>query len=364
VDPSICQRLIGRSIAAEGFQGAALIVERRGRTVLEHYAGEAAPGVAAGPQTLWPLASISKVYTAAMVMRLVEQGELTLNTLVSRVLPRFTGEGREEVRLRHLLTHTAGMIDESPEMEQLLAARTPIDAMVAEALESALLFAPGTAVRYADYHYLLAGRMAEVVTGRSFHELVESLVLEPAGLSETTLRPADDLLGRIAYVRGPLAEGTDGAMYNSAYALRLGHPAFGVTSSVADLVRFARHFAPGGPRIHTEAAVRAMTTDQTGGVPGTSPAMSGYGADSPIPWGIGWMLQSERSPALLSELVSFGSFGHGGASGCWVMVDPAEELIVAILSNTHVRTGPEPWRMRLQSIINSAIAATAEPSQH
>lgn len=348
--------LIERQIAAGGFAGAAVVGARGGRIVLEHYGGQAAPGVPAGPGVLWPLASISKVYTAAMIMGLVEAGALTLNTLACSLLPGFTGGGREQVRLRHLLTHTSGLIYESPAMEQRLIAQAPMADLIAEAIESALLFAPGTAFSYADYNSLLAAHMAERATGQPFAELVRELVLAPMGLADTRLAPEPGDGRRLAQVRGSLAEGTPGAMYNSAYALSLAHPAFGVLATARDLLRFALHWMPDGPRAHSEATVRAMTRDQTGGVPGHHPAIGGFGAVAPIPWGLGWSLQSASTPAIMSELASFESFGHGGASGCHILADPAAGVVVAVLSNSHLRTGHEPWYARLQALNNCALA--------
>lgn len=348
--------LLERQIAAGGCAGAAVVAARHGAIVLEHYAGQAAPELQAGPGVLWPLASISKVYTAAMIMRLVEAGELTLNTLACALLPGFVGGGREQVRLRHLLTHTSGLIYESPAMEQRLIAQTPMADLVAEAIGSALLFAPGTAFSYADYNSLLAAHMAERATGQPFAALVRDLVLAPMGLADTRLAPEPGDERRLAQVRGPLAEGTPGAMYNSAYALGLAHPAFGALATARDLLRFAQHWMPDGPRIHSEATVRAMTRDQTGGVPGQHPAIGGFGAAAPIPWGLGWSLQSASTPAIMSELASFRSFGHGGASGCHILADPAAGVVVAVVSNTHLRTGPEPWYARLQALNNCALA--------
>jgi CubicO group peptidase (beta-lactamase class C family) len=122
--------LIEHHIHEGGFAGAALGVAQGGRIVLEHYAGFGAPGLASGPEVLFPIASITKSFTAAVVMRLVELGELTVNTYVSTMLPTFTGEGRDEVRLRHLLTHTSGLPYESPEMEARLKAQTPLSALI------------------------------------------------------------------------------------------------------------------------------------------------------------------------------------------------------------------------------------------
>ena len=255
--------------------------------LIEHYAGNAAPGLPASREVLWPVASISKLYSVAMVMRLVEQGLLTLNTQVCQVLPTFTGEGREDIRLRHLLTHTSGLIYDSPEMEARLIAQTPMAELIAEALTAPLLFKPGASISYADYNTLLAGHMAETVTGKPFAELVQELVLAPMGLRDTFMPPPAHELKRIANVRAVLAEDTDGAMYNSPYALGLGHPAFGTVTTARDLLRFAQHFAQGGPRIHAEATVRTMTTDQAGGVRGNHIMLAGTSPEARIPWGLG-----------------------------------------------------------------------------
>ncbi len=348
--------LVERHIRSGSFAGAAVAVASSRETAFEIFAGEAAPGLPSSSDVMWPIASISKSFTAAMVMRLVELGELTVNTPVHSVLPRFTGNGRDEVRLRHLLTHTSGLPYESDEMEARLIGQTPLELLVDEAYAVPLLFRPGTRFHYGDYGYLLAGQLAAVVTGMPYAELVQTLVIEPMALRDTFVIPRPDDAGRIAVVRGVLADGTDGAMYNSAYSRSLAHPAFSIVSSLGDMVRFGSHFAPDGPRIHGEATVRAMTSLQTGDVPGEHPALTGYGADARIPWGFGFGLQTEQAPAVISELASLSSFGHGGATGCQLVVDPVADLVVVVLSNTHILTGPERWLWRLQSVLNAAIA--------
>jgi CubicO group peptidase (beta-lactamase class C family) len=353
------RRVLERHVHDAEIAGAGLVAWKHGQIVAEHYAGAAAPRLDAGSDVLWPIASISKVYTAAMIMRLVEDGVLTLNTLIQHVLPEFTGDGREEVRLRHLLTHTAGLIYESPDMEARLEAHAPLGDLIVEALRQQLLFRPGTEIRYADYNYLVAGHVAEVAAGVPFAQLVRTLVMEPAGLDHTFLPPRSEDEHRIAIVRGAPAEGTAGDMYNSPYARALAHPAFGVYATTADLARFGSMFMPGGPRFLTEGSVRAMTTDRTGGVTGTHPSMKGYAPDVRVAWGIGFALQTERVPGLYSDLSSFRTFGHGGASGCTLVCDPECGLVVAVTTNTHLRTGREQWTRRMQSMVNCVFAACA-----
>jgi CubicO group peptidase (beta-lactamase class C family) len=347
--------LMQRHIDEGGFAGAALAVAKNGKLALEHYAGNAAPNLPSSENVLWSVASISKVYTAAMVMRLVEMGELTLGRLISSIIPEFTGDGREEVRLRHLLTHTSGLIYESPIMEEHLKNQTPMSELLEELYSTKLQFKPGTRLSYADYNSLLAGHVAQVVTGIPFAQLVQELVLEPMGLNNTFFAPPLEDEPRLAKIRAVMAENTDGAMYNSRYARGLAHPAFGVVASASDLVKFALHFMPNHKQIHSSLTVKAMTSDQTGGVPGLHPSMKGYPENARVPWGFGWSVQTAALPGLFSELVSPRAFGHGGASGCQLVCDPETETVVAILTNTHLRVGRDPWYARLQSIINAAF---------
>jgi CubicO group peptidase (beta-lactamase class C family) len=351
--------ILERDVREGHLAGAGLVVWKDGGILAEHYVGEAAPGVAAGPDILWPTASISKVYTAAAIMRLVEEGVLTLNLPLHLVLPDFTGEERDDVRLRHLLTHTAGFMYESPEMESRLKAHTCLPELVTEALGSPLLFKPGTALKYADYHYLIAGHVAEVATGAPLTDILRSMVLDAAGLQRTFMPPRHDDYDSIAIVRGAMAEGTDGDMYNSVYARDLAHPAFGVFASTTDLATFGSTFMPRGPRFLSEPSVRVMTTDQTGGVPGVHPSMQGYASDVRVPWAVGFALQTAVTPGLYADLASPQTFGHGGASGCSLVCDPACGVVVALTTNTHLRTGRERWTRRVHSVMNSIFAACA-----
>ena len=143
MQPSDVVAIVDRQVARGCFAGAALAVLRGEELLLEHVAGNAGPGLPAGPDVLWPLASISKLYTAATVMRLVELGELTVNTPVWQVLPEMTGDGREDMRVRHLITHTSGLPYESPEMGTRLAAHASTDELIDEAYRAPLLFPPG-----------------------------------------------------------------------------------------------------------------------------------------------------------------------------------------------------------------------------
>jgi CubicO group peptidase (beta-lactamase class C family) len=336
--------------------GAALAVAIGPDVVAERYVGMAAPSLRSGPDVLWPLASISKLYSAAVVLALVEQGELTLSTLVRDVLPEFDGDGREQVTLRHLLTHTSGVIYESPEMEAVLLRQLTLDEIVDEAYSYPLQFVPGSRFSYSDYGIALAARVASTVAGVEFPELVRALVLEPGDLRLTFLPPPPEEYDRVARIVGALASGTQSAQYNSAYARALGHPAFGAVASVTDLLRLGLLFAPGGDRrILSEATIRAMTTDQTGGA--VIGSLIGLSPDAPRPWGLGFGVRGNTVTFGFGDITSPQSFGHPGATGCTVLVDPVANVSLAFVSNRHLRADPVRATFRLDAIINGVLAA-------
>lgn len=343
----------GRTPAA----GAAIAIE--GEVVYSYLAGEARPGVPASEETLWPLASISKLYTASMVMPLIEEGLLTLGTKVCAVLPEFSGDGRENVTLRHLLTHTAGLAYEPENLAELFQARADWVQQLAHGYTDPLQFPPGAGQNYSDTGIGLAALMAETVTGVSFPELVRTRVLEPGGLANTFMPPPDCELPRVAQVAKVLGEGTDWAHYNSVYGAQTAHPAYGTVATLGDALRYMLLFDPYGTRrIHSGAALDAMISDQAHAyslffTPRNEPVV-------PIAnWGIGFILKDRSAD---SGIASPESFGHEGASGCVIWCDPRQRVSLAFVSNSHLYGGMEEWTTRMEAAINVCLsAATTAP---
>jgi len=182
--------LVDRFIG-EGVPGVGLIVAEHGEIVGEYYAGLARPDRPADVDTLWPLASISKLYAAAGCMAAIEEGRIALSTKAATIFPEFTLGGRDKITLRHLLTHTSGLPYESDQMAKRLAARISLDEMVRESYEGDLLFAPGTDQSYSDYGIGLAGLMCAKAMGLSFPDLVRSRVIDPGHLLDTYMPPPE-----------------------------------------------------------------------------------------------------------------------------------------------------------------------------
>jgi CubicO group peptidase (beta-lactamase class C family) len=284
-------------------------------------------------------------------MSLIEEGRLGMWSLPSVVFPEFRGDGREEIRLRHLLTHTSGLPMGPANADALEAAEATVEQMVAHAYTDPLLFTPGTGQSYSDTGYALAGLMAAKVAGVSYPELVRTRVLEPAGLHDTFMQLPVEHLPRVAQIAG--APGTETAMesYSSAYGTRLGHPSYSALATVSDLLRFLLQFDPHAEeRFLSKAAVRTMSTDQTFSYHGTA---EGY----PIAkWGAGFQLQPGWGP---TDLGSSGSFGHFGGTGCAGWIDPADAVSVAFVSNQHYSAVPggRGWKEIATGVAMAAVTA-------
>ena len=168
--------------------GAVVTVVHNGRILVTRGYGHAATGADGEPQrpvdsdTLFRIASVSKLATSISVMQLVERGELDLDVDISaytdvKIPRRYPGD----ITLRHLLTHTAGFEEHAgnPEKEPDLDSYIHRD-------PPAQVFAPGTTPAYSNYGMSLAGYIVERVSGEVFEDYVREHVLEPAGMDSST----------------------------------------------------------------------------------------------------------------------------------------------------------------------------------
>lgn len=350
------ERFVERIIEQGRVTAAGMAIAIEGEPVFSYLAGEARPGTPASDDTLWPLASISKLYTASMVVSLIEEGLLTLGTKVVDILPDFTGDGREAITLRHLLTHTAGLAYEPENLAELFRANADWVAQMAHGYREPLRFPPGAGQNYSDTGIGLAALMAVTVTGVSFEALVHDRVLEPGGLTQTFMPPPEHALSRVAQVGKVLGEGTDWAHYNSAYGARTAHPAYGTVATLGDALRYILLFDPYGTRrLHSAAATAAMTSDQAHAyslffTPREAPVQ-------PIAnWGLGFILKDRSAD---SGIASPESFGHEGASGCVIWCDPRQRVSLAFVSNSHLLGGIPEWTRRIEAAINVGLSAAS-----
>jgi len=295
--------------------------------------------------TLFRIASMTKPVTAIGIMILADEGKLSLDDDVARHLPEFTGQmlvaeqGKDAVRLkmparpvklRDLLTHTAGLAPYPPGVSDVYDKRnrTLAETTLAAALRP-LQFEPGTKWAYSNPGIDTLGRAIEVVSGESYESFLQKRVFDPLGMTDTTFYPTPEQIKRLAITYG---KNKDGQLVAGPFGLiglppRPKHPipAGGLVSSGPDLARLYRMMlhkgALDGKRILSEKAVAEMTRTQTGDIK--------TGFVDGMSFGYGWAVVKE--PKGVTAMLSPGTYGHGGAFGTQAWVDPNLDLFIVLL---------------------------------
>ncbi|EDY47637.1 penicillin-binding protein 4 [Streptomyces clavuligerus] len=276
--------------------------------------------------SVFPLGSLAKIYTATLVTQLVDTRELRLDTTVVDILPEFATadpEATRRITVRQLLSHTSGLACDLPHdqgQEDDCLARH-----VAKLREVALDFRPGTALSYSSTGYVVLGRIVEVITGTTWDTALRERLLIPLGLDHTVTLPEEAVCFPVA--TGHLPDGPDQCpvpVPQGDRTPRSAGPAGRVIATAADVLRLARmHLdggtAPGGTRVMSVNAVAAMQHRETG-----VPDQWTVGADG---WGLGWTLY---------DWDGIPGFGHDGASAgqyAFLRVVPENGVAVALLTN-------------------------------
>lgn len=272
VDP-----IIRRALADEGIPGAAFVFVHGDRVVYARGYGMAdrERGVAADVErTVWPVASVTKLFTGVAALQLVDRGALAIDRDINRYLRRIAvpAQGYPPVTLAHLLSHTSGL-DELPG-RQFDPRKGPRPSL-AEFLKDRLVRyrEPGLYTAYSSYGIALAAVAVEDVSGLAYEEYVRDRILEPCGMNASWFmqRPGDEKGVATPY------EIDDGHAVPVAYEWYVTTPTSSLVASAADMARFAMlHLANGrcgGQQIVSESLAHAMWTQQAT----IHPALPGWG---------------------------------------------------------------------------------------
>ncbi|GAA4795736.1 serine hydrolase domain-containing protein [Streptomyces ziwulingensis] len=292
--PTTRRALLHRIAAAQSEGRApslAAAVVRGGRTVW-HGARTSVAGPAPDEEVQYRIGSITKTFTAVLVLRLREEGLVDLGDPLEKHLP---GTGAGEATLVELLAHTGGLAAESPAPWW---ERTPgsLRPELADVLgERPLLHPAGRRHHYSNPGYTLLGALVEKVRGASWEEVLRREVLDPLGLSRTGVRP-----------RAPHADGwavhpwADVLLAEPVEDLGRMAPAGQLWSTTGDLARFAVFLMGGDDQVLSAESVREMR------VP-AAPAAAADVADGSA-YGLGLQIQQRDGRLLVGHSGSLPGF--------------------------------------------------------
>lgn len=346
--------LLERAIDERAFPGSAVAVGRAGAVV--HMAGYGTHTYSSStpvtPESSFDLASLTKVIaTTTAVMQLYEQGRLDLDAPASRYLQDFGRNGKEDITIRQLLTHTAGLTPFKPFYRMGLRSR----GRVLQAIyDEPLAYEPGTESRYSDFGPIILAEIVSRVSRLGFATYASRNIFEPLGMWNTGFRAVgrgvrpeavpteDDRYFRYRILQGEVHDENAWIMGGVA-----GHA--GLFSTVADLTRFASMLAAdgrvGGRQFLQPETIRLFTT----AVDSTRTHTRALGWDTKSPEGYS------------SAGQSFGprSFGHTGFTGTSIWFDPDVSLFVILLTNrvypTRNNRGHIPVRPALADLVRGTL---------
>ena len=308
--------LLAAAYPADG-PGAAVLVKWKGEIVLRKGYGMAQMdlGVPVVPEQVFEIGSVTKQFTAAVVLRLAEQGRLSLSDPLTEFLPDATFGGAT-ITLEQLLAHTAGVPNytDMPEWIPRWREDMNLETLMALFESKPLDFPPGTLWSYSNSGYVLLGAVIEKVTGKSYEEVVESELFAALGMTDSRYGHQEEIVrGRVAgYVKGP--EGWANAPYLS---LTQPYAAGSLMSTVDDLARWSDALEAG--RVISPASRDRMFT---------SAVLRGGDQDGVATrYGLG---------NAMTEVAGRPTHEHGGGIHgftCDLLRVPGEELLVVILSN-------------------------------
>ena len=338
-------------IASAGVPGLAIAAARGNGEPERLIVGKDAAGRPLAEDTLFAIASITKLATGLVALRLVEAGVLELDAPLGRYVPDAVAAQTPGVSLRTLLSHTSGM---PLRLEEISTDGAELDwhGIVGAALRTPLEAPPLTRVQYSNPGYALIGIAIERVTGRAYRDVLAEQVLGPLGIEgylgvEPPRVPAD-----VADVRGPGAS-TPRQRFTTPAWRALGLPWAGLVTTLDGALALVRAFRGRPAGLLRPETLAEATRNQAGTL--------GGGQIPPLiwphcPWGLGPELRDRKRPHWAPEQASPDSFGHAGVSGTLAWADPEADVAWAILGT---RTADSGWLIRHATKLGAAILAYA-----
>lgn len=293
------------------------------------------------PDTVFWIASMTKPVTAVAVLMLQDEGKLHVGDPVSKYLPEFAGlktpSGKPaNLTVAQLLTHTSGLAEASSQAN--LESRNLSD-LVPHWLSSPTQFEPGTQWRYCQSGINAAGRIVEVVSGLRFDLFLRQRLFDPLGMTSSTFYPGESERARqvTAYAKNKDSGALEAVPPRPEFGPRNRPPLGngGLFSTATDYARFCRMLLNGGTldgrRYLTDAAMRYLTTPQTGDLPTGFFQNEAHGRlGRNYGWGLGTCILRTPHDGV-AAMLSPGTFGHGGAWGTQAWIDPVKGVAYILM---------------------------------
>jgi len=292
---------------------------------------------------LFWIASMTKMFAGASIMMLVDEGKVSLDDPVTKFIPQLSKwmvvaekdtnhvllkPLERPVTIRHLLSHTSGLTSSSELQHETGADSTPLKARALSSVTGPLQWQPGEKYQYGNQGMNVAARVVEIVSGMPYEKFLQERFFDPLGMTETTFWPSDAQVARLANAYGPNKDKSGFAKGGlnlftkplSDRVHRFPEAAGGLFSTTHDVFRYGLMLANNGEldgkRYLSPAAMDELRKEQTG--------------KTKVNYSLGYHLRN-------------GMFGHDGADGTDLSVNPQTGMIAVFMTQS---TSDEKWKVR------------------
>ncbi len=325
--------------------GTAILIKWQGKTILKEAIGTNSLEDDRVPLTtrhLFDVASLTKVMaTLPAVLQLLESGEIYLQDKVARFLPEFGRNGKGDVSLRQLLTHSSGLAAHRHYYEKRLSYEEVLNSIC----EEQLVYQPDTEVIYSDLGYMLLGEVISRITAQPFQRYVRDNVYKPMGMDSTGFLPKGE---RQHFAPTEYLEHLGGHKYgivhddNTEFMGGIsGHA--GLFSSLEDIEKYcdmleSDGYCKGRKILHPHWLRKSREN---------------FTPFSKEARGIGWQMKG-TGPSPIGDLLSSRTYGHTGFTGTSFYLDPENELYIVLLTN-RVYFGRHDAMIRLRPRLHNLV---------
>lgn len=314
--------LVKAGIERGNMSGCVVLIGRREGIVFQKAYGNRCVEPKQEPMTtdtLFDMASLTKpLATATSIMILIERGKLRLSDKVTEFFPEFAANGKGDVTVEHLLTHSSGLIPDNPLGDYSDGWKSAEKKIC----NLKLLSEPGSTFKYSDVNFILLGKIVESVAGKPVNDFAKEEVYARLGMRDTGYNPSAELKARAETTEQRGGKWIKGEVHDPrAYAMGgvAGHA--GLFSTAEDLAIYGQMMLQKGRyrgvQILSEATFEEMIRSRD--IDGARRAL-------------GWDTRTGYSRNR-GELMSDRAFGHGGFTGTSMWIDPELNLYVIFLGD-------------------------------
>lgn len=342
--------LVAEGLAEKKMPGCVVCVGRHGQIALLKAYGNKQLLPSEEPMTtdtVFDMASITKpVATATSIIKLIEQGKLSLTDKVSAIIPEFAVNEKQEITVRDLLIHMSGLLPDNALADYLNGPNEALKKICDLKLQNPV----GSKFVYSDVNFILLGEIVQRRSGMTLQEFSQKEIFVPLGMTETSYLPREELRKRAAPTEERDGHWMQGEVHDPR-AFHLGGVAghAGLFSTADDMAIYATMMLGQGSYQGKQVLSAESVTLMTGDYPVTSGIR-----------GLGWDKQTGFST---NKGEGFGprAFGHGGFTGTVLWIDPELDLFFIFLSNRVHPNGKgsvNPLAGKIATVVAGAVIST------